>query len=753
MSTTQQQQKHINKQGEIFRESYENPKFFEVEEIPEVIDEYIKNEPLVKSKKFSMYNIACSFDIETTSFTIDDKEYATMYMWQLCINGAIIIGRKWNDLKFVLNFIADELRLGFNKRIRFYVHNLAFEFQWIQHLFAWQDIFATDKHSPLKCLTVNGIEFCCSYRLSGYSLKKVGENLLKYKAYKEDGEEFDYSKKRHFKTELTEDELRYAYMDVIVVCCFIQEEIERNDMRITNIPLTSTGYARRLCREFCFGKTKNSKKIYQDFMKSFTMEEEEYEWLRNAFQGGFTHANAKYSCTYEALQDVASFDFSSSYPAVIVSEMYPMGKGEKVEVESIDEIYELSKKYCVVFPITLVGLRTKCEADHPLSLSKCYGVVNANVDNGRIESADEITTYITNIDLEVYNEFYEWDEEYVKEVYIYKKAYLPRGFIEAVAYLYKAKTTLKGVKGKEEEYQHGKALLNALYGMMCQKILNDIIEYDDTILWTKEEDDVERQLKEYNESDYRFTHYAWGVFVTAYARKNLLLSIKEIGKDDYIYSDTDSMKIFNYENHLDYINWYNENITKKVKLMLKFYGLDENTFEPETIKGVKKPIGVWDFEEVYSNFKTLGAKRYMVTHGDVLSFTVSGINKFKAIPYLLSKNDIKFEVDDKNGECHIENFEDEETQQKIFRVFTQFTSDMEIPAQYSGKTLHKYLDEEFEVELVDYMGQKEVVKEHGAIWVGNSNYKLKISDMYELYLEDMFERAIDRFCEEKRKAI
>ena len=187
--------------------------------------------------------------------------------------------------------------------------------------------------------------------------------------------------------------------------------------------------------------------------------------------------------------------------------------------------------------------------------------------------------------------------------------------------------------------------------------------------------------------------------------------------------------------------------------MLKFYGLDENTFEPQTIKGIKKPIGVWDFEEVYSNFKTLGAKRYMVTHGDVLSFTVSGINKFKAIPYLLSKNDIKFEVDDKNGECHIENFEDEETQQKIFRVFTQFTSDMEIPAQYSGKTLHKYLDEEFEVELVDYMGQKEVVKEHGAIWVGNSNYKLKISDMYELYLEDMFERAIDRFCEEKRKAI
>ena len=35
MSTTQQQQKHINKQGEIFRENYENPRFFEVEEIQE----------------------------------------------------------------------------------------------------------------------------------------------------------------------------------------------------------------------------------------------------------------------------------------------------------------------------------------------------------------------------------------------------------------------------------------------------------------------------------------------------------------------------------------------------------------------------------------------------------------------------------------------------------------------------------------------------------------------------------------------
>ena len=74
--------------------------------------------------------------------------------------------------------------IKYNKRCLIYVHNLEYEFQFMRKWFDWHDIFADDKRQPLYAVTKGGVEFRCSYRLSGYSLVKLADELRYYKTQK-----------------------------------------------------------------------------------------------------------------------------------------------------------------------------------------------------------------------------------------------------------------------------------------------------------------------------------------------------------------------------------------------------------------------------------------------------------------------------------------------------------------------------------------------------------------------------------------
>jgi hypothetical protein len=80
------------------------------------------------------------------------------------------------------------------------------------------------------------------------------------------------------------------------------------------------------------------------------------------------------------------------------------------------------------------------------------------------------------------------------------------------------------------------------------------------------------------------------VFVTAYARANLYSAILNIG-NDYLYSDTDSVKLINYEKHEFYFICYNNNVIKKLKAMCNFHNLDYSKIQFKTNKNIIKHIG------------------------------------------------------------------------------------------------------------------------------------------------------------------
>lgn len=111
--------------------------------------------------------------------------------------------------------------------------------------------------------------------------------------------------------------------DIKVVMCYIQELIEQYK-GITRLPITKTGFVRKYCRSVCFKTTDETGKTipnfkYIDKIHSLNITGlEEFSMLQRAFSGGFTHANAKY--TDEVIENVDSYDFTSSYPYVMVSE-------------------------------------------------------------------------------------------------------------------------------------------------------------------------------------------------------------------------------------------------------------------------------------------------------------------------------------------------------------------------------------------------------------------------------------------------
>ena len=452
---------------------------------------------------------------------------------------------------------------------------------------------------------------------------------------------------------------------------------------------------------------------------------DEYLQLRNrVFLGGFTHANAFYNNV--VVRNVDSYDFTSSYPYVMIAEKYPYGRAELINIKDKEELKNNLKKYCCMFDVTFINIEDKIKYEHPISISHCRKKINALEDNGRLVKADLIETSLTDIDFEIIKRFYKWEKMKIKNFRRYKKNYLPKAFIMTILELYKNKTELKHVDGKEAEYMYSKELVNSCYGMTVTDICRPEIKYTNGE-WKVEEltnEDYIDMLQKYNKKKNRFLAYQWGVWVTAYARRNLFSGIYNAGMN-YIYSDTDSIKLKSNEKFKEYVKQYNEKVIEKLNRAMDYHKLPRELVSPKTIKGEIKTLGLWDYEYNYSRFKTLGAKRYMTEVNGEISLTVSGLNKKFAIPYLktLGKD-----------------------------LFDLFDEDLYIPKEYvhngvilsaTGKNIHTYIDTPQDGVIVDYLGNKGEYHELSSVHMESADYTLSISDVYLNYLLSIRRKEIN----------
>ena len=666
-----------------------------------------------KGKTEEWLNLPCGFDIETTSF-IDDNgdKAATMYEWTFGLDSTIIIGRTWEQYATLLNRLHEVLNLDAKRRIVIYVHNLAYEFQFMRFIHEWKKVFATDERKVLYAKAETGFIYRCSYLLSGKSLDALAESVGTVHKLKG---ALDYSLLRHSETPLTVQELRYCVYDVIIVLDYIRQCIEQENGYITRIPLTKTGYIRRYCKNQCYfngGKHKNNRqyKEYSALMDKLQITgEDEYRQLKRAFQGGFTHCNAWYSG--KTLTNVNSQDFNSSYPAVMVTSCrFPMSTAEKVEIKSVEDLKYNLQYFCCLFDAKITGVEAREDApDHILSSSKCFRLTGATIDNGRVIDADSLFTTFTDIDFKCFCQFYRYKSIQVFNFRRYKRGYLPKPLVLAILTLYKDKTMLKGIDGKEDDYRRAKELLNSCYGMMVTDFAKPEQEYDnETGEWTTKEMDVEKAISKYNKSKNRFLFYAWGIFCTAAARQRLFAGLREFG-EDYVYSDTDSIKGRHVERHMKFLNRYNAYIEKSIERAAKYHKIPVEMFMPLTANGEKKIIGVWENECNYDVFRAIGSKRYLTMKDGNVVLTVSGLNKQLAAEYV----------------CN--------TWGK-YAAFQHFGEGLYIPPEWTGKNTHTYIDMPKAGILKDYTGRKGHYAEYSSIHLSGADYTLSLADEYARYL-------------------
>lgn len=649
-----------------------------------------------------------TFDIETSSILFLNEEIISsdkyddltdidkdkcikigfMYIWMLGINDNVFYGRTWEALRIFLGKL--------NKRKKdIFIHNLSFEFQFLSGNFKLVNVFARKERKVIKCdMEEYNITFRCTYYMTNVALSNLTD-VYNLPVEKKCGD-LDYTLVRNSKTPLTAKELLYCEYDCLVIYYYIKQELSMYK-KFNKIPNTLTGRVRKELQARVLKNYNYRSKL----QKCINTDPHIYNLLIDCFAGGYTHANWLY--VNEVIKNVVSWDFTSSYPFVMLVEKYPSTTFKKCNVRNIKSI--LYDDFAYIINIEFKNIKSNY-FNNIISKSKAYYIENGVYDNGKIVSASLLKIVINEIDLKIIQEFYSFDDYNILEIYYANKSYLPYELLDFILDKYHNKTAYKNVSGKEYLYSIEKSKFNSLYGMCVTNNIKDDIEFNNEGLWTtKKISNFDILDKLSVERKKCFLSFAYGVWVTSYSRYNLLSNVRLL--DEYvIYCDTDSMKLTDgYD--INVIYNYNKSVNDKIKQVANFYKIDIKRFEPEDCKGIPHKIGLFDNDGEYKYFKTLGAKKYCYIDKatEELHITVAGVPK---VGVSALKNDIN-----------------------------NFNDNLFFKSSDTGKKQIFYNDEQPTLKVIDYLGNADIIAEKKGICLMPCSYTLSKSLVYAPKLSDI----------------
>lgn len=582
-----------------------------------------------RHKKITYLKAFATFDIETTTVWPDKNRppEGFMYHWQMNIAGVVVVGRRWEEWLELMQTISAWLDLNEERRMVIYVFNLAYEFQFIRDLLKDDlggfEVFATGRRTPIYVMCGAGFEFRCAYKLTNMNLQRACENELGVIHPKAAGD-LDYKQIRTADTALTDIEFGYCVSDVVSLYELIECRLKNEGDTLDSIPLTSTGYVRRECRNAC-----RKDRHYRDrvFLKQ-RINTDVYTLLKEAGRGGNTHANRYMSS--RVWPEVDSFDVQSSYPAMIELKPYPCTKFTYFgDVETGDELERLLSDNACLFRIILTDVRVRPEVTMPyIPTAKLLSHGKGRYDNGRVLEMSWLCMSVTDIDFKIIRKQYEYSSLSISDFYISKYGPLPEPLRVQVMEYFEQKTELKGMIKKETDseekarltylYAKSKNRINGVFGMMYTDPVRQVIEIDSSGSWITNAPPIDEALDTFYKSRNNFLVYSWGVWTTAWARLHLQ-ELLDITGEDTIYCDTDSSKAIISPEILQKIEEKNKEIAAECERLGAYADYD----------GERYYMGVYEHEndKPYKNFKTLGAKKYAYTDEAGFHITISGVQK------------------------------------------------------------------------------------------------------------------------------
>lgn len=641
-------------------------------------------------------NIIYGLDIETS--TIDSlihKDKRISYMISYCISkinmktgeySKVELGRTYADLDnflYRLNEQANEKELEY----LIYIHNFDYEYSFFKNnLKYFKEMY--DKEDTLSYLFMSAnsplymelgrLNFRCSLKLLSKSIYQLGNELKIPKL------DYEYNKVRTPLTKLDDKEIEYNYRDVEIMLKAIYNLYTNNQYikEIKDIPLTKTGISRLNCeknKEVNTTKKLQKKKITKGKNKGYrtrtlydfhiqecqddkAKSEKQLRVWEQCFQGGLVFSNPKYCGVI--ISNVASIDFSSSYPTQILYRYFPydfveITKDKKETVEKyINQEFNdfvqliLPKPFYTYFNTTIKIKNVKAKYFfYPLSIAKIenfkelYNDVNCKFLNGKIITSDiGIVITVSSLDLFIISLFYDFEIEdclYLESTRKTKKSteYMINACVfnglKKVEYKtynnivqdemkYKQYNTteikdkyfLENINSKKDyigqkEIAHSMLLsvksdLNALYGINAMHLLHDKWSYDvDEMEWYNNPDTYEQYMETRTKSS-----YIYGMYVACYARSSLCYAIYSLLQEDIdiYYTDTDSVK-------------YKDDV-KADRVIIEFNKLITSMLGDEY---KKLKFGTLDKEHVYDKFVTIGTKSYITLMKDNVDATISGV--------------------------------------------------------------------------------------------------------------------------------
>lgn len=662
----------------------------------------------IKQGKYSnnYWNLKCGFDIETTTYI--DRAY--MYIWQIGINNKAFYGNTWEEFNDCLNIIncyidylnrqkaKEKHKKEFKAQAICFIHNIAFEWQFVRKEIPVTDVFLKSLREPLYFESDN-IKFLDSFQITHMSLAKLAKRYCTTQKMVGD---IDYTILRNATDgkNLTDKEKKYCENDVLILCEFAEYYFNKY---ISNNELiyTETSIVRHSLKKAFKEQNQITKQdIFEMYPKAFN---EYLMYMEYLFAGGWVKSSV--DAFGKILSNIKCKDITSSYPAQIAHRYYPVSKFKAIKINSKQMFNNMLNRYCCILDVTLFNVK-KTTIHSIISTSK---IVNNDtgrilVDNGRIAEVEKVRLLMTELDWDIFNKFYEYDKFkiVINSFKIAVRSKLPSYVVSTMLDAYERKEELK-LQGKD--YFNEKCFVNMFYGCFVTKIHKFNYVFKDGSI-TKELNDYYRQIRSSVLSPF------WGIWCTSWARFQELSAVYA-NADCVVYGDTDSVKGHNMPD--DYFNNYNtEQIEKNKKLCEKY----NKNFD------LIKELGCWDSEPTYKLFKTIGCKRYIgFDENNKLSVTIAGVPKgtLEKIVGIKPNNEKKYYADS----------------QKALEVMDLLKDGQSFSNCKTGAT---YNDNEHS-DIIN----GELMVSKSSVAINNIDFTIKVSKEYNDYIKqviDMYERDI-----------